>query len=314
MGKERYSLTLDVGGTSLKSAIISSKAQLLNGCFRKTPVDSQGTAGAIFGTFSKTLELHLQEAKELDLGVAGLGVAMPGPFDYGKGISLMKRKFGGIYGLNLKRELIKRLGLPEDFLIRFEVDAWLFLRGEAWLGAAQGYNRVSGITLGTGLGSGFMINNDIVAEGSGVPSNAWIGGMPYGDGIVEDKISRRGIIARHKELGRRSSQENLDVKEIALRGLEQGDETSLQVFRELGSTLGQILKPILSVFKAECLVLGGQISKSFSLFEEPLKRELEDISSLRKITRARLGDQSALYGAAKLVFQKKAKDWGVVGL
>ena len=150
-------------------------------------------------------------------------------------------------------------------MIRFENDAWTFLRGEAWRGAAQGHNRVVGLTLGTGLGSAFMVHDEIVIEGPGVPPHAWIGALPYANGIVEDKISRHGIIARYQELAGNAYSENEDIKEIALRGLGHRDTNSLQVFNELGSTLAQVLNPILLDFKAECLVLGGQISKSFSL-------------------------------------------------
>lgn len=303
MTKEKYAIALDVGGTSLKSALIASSGLLLKNTFRKIPIDSQGPAEAIIGTFIKILRSALQAAGDLELEVAGIGVGMPGPFDYEKGISLMKHKFGTIYGLNLKREFVQRLDLEQDFLVRFEVDAWSFLRGEAWLGAAQGYDRVVGVTLGTGLGSAFMVDNQIVSEGPGVPWYGWIGGLPYNDGIVEDKISRRNILARYKELSGREYLEGLDVKDIALRGLKYGDKISLRVFEELGFTLGQVLKPILSDFGAKCLILGGQISKSLSLFAKPLKGQLKSVPKLKKIARARLIDLSALYGAAKLVFQ-----------
>lgn len=126
--------------------------------------------------------------------------------------------------------------------------------------------------------------------------------MPYQDGIVEDKISRRGIIAGYKKLAGKNYRKDLDVKEIALQALKDNDKISLEVFEELGSILGEALKPILVKFKAECLVLGGQISKSFALFSAPLKKQLQPVSRLKKITCARWIDASALYGAAKLVF------------
>ena len=213
----------------------------------------------------------------------------------------MKHKFSSIYGLNLKTELISRLNLKKALPIQFENDAWVFLRGETWRGAARGYNRIVGLTIGTGLGSAFMVGDEIVTKGPGIPADAWIGGLPYNDGIVEDRVSRRGIIARYRELvGNTYSGE--DVKEIALKGLKNGDKNSLKVFREIGIILAEVLTPILSDFRAECLVFGGQISKSFSLFENPLKQLLKKVPTLKKITRARFIDLSPLYGAAKLVF------------
>jgi len=312
--KEKCALALDVGGTFLKSAVITSKGLILEKTFQRTPIDSQGSAETIVGTLTGVLKVALQVAEELGLGVVGIGIGMPGPFDYGEGISLMKHKYASIYGLNVKREFVQRLDLEEDFLIRFENDAWTFLRGEAWLGAAQEYNRIVGLTLGTGLGSAFMVDDEIVIEGAGVPPHAWVGALPYDDGIVEDKISRRGIISRYRELAGNSFSKNEDVEGIALKGLESGDKNSLKVFDELGFTLARVMKPLLSDFKAECLVLGGQISKSFSLFEATLKKRLRSVPSLERVIRARLIDLSPLYGAAKLVFQKKVKNWGVIGV
>jgi len=312
--KEKCALALDVGGTFLKSAVITSKGLLLEKTFRKTSIDSQGSAETIVGTFTRVLKVALQMAEEFGFRVVGIGIGMPGPFDYGEGISLMKHKYASIYGLNVKREFIQRLDLEEDFLVRFENDAWTFLRGEAWRGAAHGYNRIVGLTLGTGLGSAFMVDDEIMIEGPGVPPHAWVGALPYDDRIVEDKISRRGIITRYQELAGNSFSENEDVKEIALKGLQHRDKNSLQVFSEIGSTLARILKPLLSDFRAECLVFGGQISKSFSLFETPLRKQLKTVPSLKKITRAHSIDLSALYGAAKIVFRKNVKSWGVIGV
>ena len=311
---QRYALALDVGGTFLKSALISSKGSILEDSFMKIPIDSKATKGVIIGTFIETMQSNLEIAEKYELEVAGIGIGTPGPFNYDEGISLMKHKFRTIYGLNLKREFMRRLSLEKGFRIRFEVDAWSFLRGEAWLGAAQGYDRTVGVTLGTGLGSAFMANNQIVMKGPGVPPHAWIGGLPNNNGIVEDKISQRGILARYKELSENKISENLTVREIALRGKKNNERQSLQVFEELGSNLSQVLKPVLSSFNAQCLVLGGQISKSFSLFESQLKNNLQSIPSLIEISQAQLIDRSALYGATKLVFLRKVQSWGVIGV
>jgi glucokinase len=311
---ERYALALDVGGTFLKSALISSKGSILEESFMKVPIDSKGTKDAIIGTFIETMLSNLEIAEKYELEVVGIGIGTPGPFNYDDGISLMKHKFKAIYGLNLKHEFMRRLSLEKGFRIRFEVDAWSSLRGEAWLGAAQGYDRTVGVTLGTGLGSAFMANNQIVINGSGVPPHAWIGGLPNNNGIVEDKISQRGILARYKELSENKNSENLTVREIAFRGTKNNDRQSLQVFEELGSNLGQVLRPILSDFNAQCLVLGGQISKSFNLFDSQLKNSLQSIQSIIKISQAQLIDRSALYGATKLVFLKKIQSLGVIGI
>jgi len=70
----------------------------------------------------------------------GIGIGMCGPLDLDEGIALIQGvdKYESIYGMNLKIELRKRLGLSLDYPIHFEYDSWAFARGEAWLGAGQG--------------------------------------------------------------------------------------------------------------------------------------------------------------------------------
>jgi glucokinase len=301
---ERYAIALDVGGTSLLSAIISSRGSILSGSLQRMPIDSKGASEEIIGNFIRILKAVFKVAEYDNLRIIGIGVGMPGPFDYENGISLIKGvdKFEAIFGVNLKQEFINRLNLRKDFPIRFENDTRTFLMGEVWEGEAKGYNRVIGLTLGTGLGSAFMINEHIVVEGQGVPRYGWIGGLSYNDGILDDIISKRGIIKRYKELAGNSTPLGLDVKEIASFA-KQGNRISKQVFEEFGSILGKVLKSIIPKFRAECLVIGGQISRSFSLFEKSLNQQIKPIPCLKKVAKAHSVDLSALYGEAKLIFQ-----------
>jgi glucokinase len=298
--KERYAIGLDVGGTSLKMAIVSSAGSIFGDSFQFVPINSQGTKEEVIGTFVYALNQLLKIAEKQRIKIEGVGIGMPGPFDCKEGICWIPprlHKFREIYGLNLKQELASHL---ETIKIRFESDAWTFLRGEAWVGAAKGYHRIIGITLGTGLGSAFLVGDKIVTQGPGIPDSGWIGGIPYEDGIVEDKITLRWIRARYEELSKQKSE--LSVEEIARRGKQERDKISLRIFEEMGRRLGKIVNPIAFEFKADCLVFGGQISKSFSLFSTPIKKELSSVPYLKKISEAQFIDFSPVYGAAKLFF------------
>lgn len=299
MRSNNYILALDVGGTSLKSAIISDDGHCLRKTFRTVAINSAGSREEILNTLTGTLRKSLIDAQSKDLRIRAIGISMPGPFDYERGISLMKHKFASIYKLNLKKVIIKSLSLGSDISVIFKPDSWAFLVGEAWRGAARGYQRVIGITLGTGLGSAFMVRGHIVVEGAGIPPRGWLWNLPYKEGILEDWISRRGIIRRYKEL----TGEELDVKEIAFRSLH-GDKKGLLVFRELGEILGKCLSQIALKFKPDCIVLGGQISKSFNLFKESMVKQLESVKSLKKVARAEHIDLAPLYGIAKMALDE----------
>src|SRR5688572_21060975 len=88
-------------------------------------------------------------------GAQSLGVAVPGPFDYERGISLVRHKLLELHGVDLRSELAAALGFAPSS-IRFLNDAAAFALGEWWVGAARGHRRAVGITLGTGLGSAFL--------------------------------------------------------------------------------------------------------------------------------------------------------------
>ena len=299
-GKNKCVIALDIGGTSLKWTLIdlnNPDSSISINCFQKISIDSEASAEVIMRTFIQTIKMAFQKVRALEFEAVGIGISMPGPFDYEKSISLMRHKFRGIYGIDLKGKLIQLLQLGEEFTIQFKLDSEAFLIGEAWRGAAQGYNRIIGLTLGTGIGSSFMINDRIVKAGPGIPPNGAIWCLPYEDGIVEDKISQRGILKKYQELGGNCS-EILGVKEISSLA-SKGDRISLQAFKGFGLVLGKILKPIVSQFRAQCLVLGGQISNGFSLFMDPLKKELQSIPDLKEVASGDLLDLSALYGVAK---------------
>jgi glucokinase len=191
-----------------------------------------------------------------------------------------------------------------NFPIRFVFDSTAFITGEACFGAAKAYNRIIGITLGTGIGSAFMIGKKIIEKGEGLPPDgaSYLFNMPYDGGIVEDKISKKAIICKYKNLGGKCSKD-MDVDKID-RLAAGGDKTSLEVFKDFGVILGRVLRIVALNFRPECIVFGGGISKGFYLFAEPLKMELKGISGLKKITPGKLGDLSALYGVVRF-FQLK---------
>ena len=299
----RWAVALDVGGTEVRSALVNDHGDLGPGWPRSTPVDTKGPAESILGSLADCLRLPLERAAANGLTPVGIGVAMPGPFDYTRGISLIRGldKFEAIYGLNVREELRRLLRLGEAFPIRFQVDAWMFVLGEVWRGEAQGFSRAIGVTLGTGLGSGFFADGRFVKEGPRIPWYGWVGSLPFGGGILDDRVSRRGILARYAELGG-DAFPAADVAQIAARALE-GEELASRVFAETGAILGETLRPTAEAFGAEVLVLGGRIARAFSLFSAPLAEQLRAVATLRKIAQTREYEISSLRGAAQLVFE-----------
>ena len=132
-----------------------------------------------------------------------IGVAAPGPFDYERGVCKVRglAKLEALYDVDVRSELAAALGPARR--ASFLNDAEAFVLGEGWVGAARGHARVVGITLGTGLGSGFLADGRIVAGGPTVPPGGNLHLAPFRGEPVENTISARGILPRHPRRARR---------------------------------------------------------------------------------------------------------------
>jgi len=301
----KFCIALDVGGTSIKSAIVCDEGYIVDGSRKDTPINAKGSSNEIIQTFVDLFQALFKFGDTQNLPISGIGIGFPGPFDYENGISLIKDldKYEAIYGMNLKNEFRKQLKLDNDLPIVFENDGWTFTRGEAWQGTAKGFNRVIGLTLGTGLGSGFYVDDDMVDSGTGVPPTGWFSGLQYKDGIIDDFISKRAIKANYRKL-KNDTYENIGVKEIAERA-KKGEKVAQKTFQDIGALLGKLLRFTVLEFKPECIVIGGKMALSYDLFTPNLMKELQGIDFLKKITKAQHIEIGGILGAGRLLFKKK---------
>jgi glucokinase len=220
--------------------------------------------------------------------VAGAALAMPGPFDYEKGVSWMQHKMPYLYGVDVRHAMAKRLGWNDE-QVQFLNDAAAFLLGEIGAGAAREASRSVGITLGTGIGSGFGIDGRLVTEGPGIPPGGEIWNLPFEGGIVEDLISTRSIQQRYKA----STGREREVAEIAAGAAQ--DPAAIAVFQAFGRDLGRVLRILLSEFAPEVVVLGGGIARSAELFLPAAQHGLHGVALELRISD--LGDSAPLVGA-----------------
>ena len=286
-------LAIDAGGTSFKSALIDASGGVVSGTFAQYPVCSDGTLEAVLATYTELIQHALSRGKV----IRGIGVSTPGPFDYEHGISLMKHKFACLYGISLKDSLAKLLPEIADIPFWFRHDANSFLAGEMWLGAGQGCKRIAGVTLGTGIGVSFCADGKFFNNEMGSPAvevSVW--NKPYRDGIVEDFISARALIAAYQKLNPRYDSAG-GAKGIA-EAAKAGNKQAVRVYEQFGANLGNVLTPWCQRFNPEKIVFGGQIAASFDLFAEALRQNLQPTSCQPDLQAAALGSNAALFGVA----------------
>lgn len=266
-----YYIAMDVGGTEIKTCIVSNKGEIISR-IEKFEARAETSKKEIIKNFITILQYMKEKADVNEQMISGIGLAFPGPFDYENGISYIKgiNKYDAIYEMNLKEVLQEKFGIKIP--IRFKNDADLFTLGEANYGRGKQYNKGMCICIGTGLGSGFFENKKLIVTGENIPYKGWIYQTPYKGDIADHYLSASGI----KNAIRRSEklQSTLTVKELAELG-QTGNQEAIKIFEEFGEGLCEVIMPYLLRFEAQCLIIGGQVAKSFELFKRPILKGLE---------------------------------------
>lgn len=294
--KQNIAIGVDIGGSHISCAAVDlTKGKILRETFSERSVNNQAQATRIIADWASCLadvfmKIPVNEVK-------GIGIAMPGPFDYVNGICLIKgvAKYENLYGFNIADAIISSLDVPDSLGARFINDASAFAVGEAWAGKASKADRSVSITLGTGFGSAFIDNRIPIVEGPDVPELGCVYHIPYKGSFADEFFSTRGFIRSFTET---TGKEAKGVKEIA--NLASTDETAKRLFAEFGNDLGFFLAPLLKRFKAEILVIGGNISNAYGLFGNNLEASLINERCRCKVEVSELKQDAALLGSAYL--------------
>ncbi|MFG2652167.1 ROK family protein [Streptomyces sp. NPDC048436] len=276
---------LEIGGTHVAAALVDPVRARVSRRIRRS-LDARGDAEHLLGAVVRC-------AGELQVAAGEVwGAAVPGPFDYDKGIARYEGvgKFDDLYGVDVRSVLLDGVW-PRPADVVFLNDAHAFLLGEWSAGAAVGHRRCVGVTLGTGVGSAFLADGAVRREGAGVPPEGRVDLLRWAGAPLEDSVSRRAILARYGD-------HEVDVRDIAVRA-RAGERWARQVLDEALAALGTVLAPCVRDFGASAVVVGGSMARSWDLVGPALRTGLGDTPVGPRP--GRLGADAALVGAAEYV-------------
>jgi glucokinase len=311
-------LVYDVGGNHISAALCDPHTYTLRGLSR-APLPAEGSghfSAASFGRLIYTLGESAASSARIPLEkVCGAGLAMPGPFDYDRGISQMRHKLPSLFGVDLKSALSQRFGWQPSQL-RFVNDAAAFLLGEVGAGAAKGFSRAIGITLGTGIGCAFAIEGHIAIPSDkpggdpGVPPGGEIWNLPYNGATVEDFVSTRFLRGNYQILtgleaevaaiadaakGIRPCPDDLPPARIDPEDAHAAHCRARQAFADFGRHLALALNRHAQAFSPDVIVLGGGISRASHLFLPATRKALVGFHA--ELAISALMDKAPLAGA-----------------
>jgi glucokinase len=288
---------LEIGGTHVTAAVVEIGTwQVVAGTGVRLSINSQWPADALIATM-------IDAGTSLRRSDALLwGVAIPGPFDYARGIADFHGvgKFDALRRMNLG-DVLQRALTGGKGHVSFVNDAEAFAAGEWVAGAAQGHRRTIGVTLGTGIGSAFLVDGIAQRQGPGVPPEGRLDLVQVEGHPLEDLVSRRAIRARYADLTGDPAADQIDVRDIAARA-SGGDRDATMAIDESLQLLGRVVAPMAVAFEASMLVVGGSIALAWDVISPPLRSGMDLTSpgwaEVFGVTMAAQIQDAALVGAA----------------
>lgn len=278
---------IDIGGSHITLAQVDpEKREIITSTYVREHVNSFDEKEVIFSAWASAIEKAARDLVKEDLLI---GIAMPGPFDYENGIALMQQgKFIDIYKVNIKSELSKRLSIGIE-QIHFVNDAAAFMEGEVFGGCAQGYKRIFGATLGTGLGTTFY-NGEFATD-----EDLW--DSSFKDSISEDYLATRWFVKRYQEL---TGEQISGTKDL----LDKPLEIQKQIFDEYADNISEFVIQHVNHYKPEVLVLGGNIAKAYPHFEQRFIQNLTENNINLQVKISAIFEDAAILGAAGYALKK----------
>ena len=318
-----FSIGVDLGGTNMRIAAVEESGRQIETICTSTQVHR----GRDLVISEMCRAIHDLAARFQGLHVlAGVGVGVPGIIDMETGVVCAAPNLPGWTDYPVKAEIERRLGAP----VILENDANCAVLGEKWMGAGRDMASLCMVTLGTGVGGGFIFNRALWHGMIGMAGE--IGhmtvtpdGPPCGCGnrgcleqfasasAVKRMAAEAASSGIAPELGRAmDAQPGLSSK-LVFQYAQAGDPAAQQIFDTVGWALGVVLSGLVDALNLPMYVIGGGVSSAWEAFSPALFRELRRRSIVfrasdptengRKktvITRASLGSDAGLIGAARL--------------
>ncbi|HKT59705.1 MAG TPA: ROK family protein [Gemmatimonadales bacterium] len=314
----RFVLGIDIGGTNLVVGSVSEDGSRIIATASE-PTHAEAGAKDVLERLVNLADRAIAGTKKEVPGaeILGVGVGAPGPLDTKRGIVLLTPNLGWV-NLPLRQIIHDRLGLPAAL----DNDANCAVLGEWWVGAARGARQAIGITIGTGIGGGLILDGKLYHGASDVAGE--IGHTTIDTegrrckcgnyGCLEAYASGPNIAVRAVEeieagaVSRLPTLVGGDLSKITAQTVYQaaqdGDDLALEVVNDTARFLGVGIGNLLNVFNPEVVVVCGGVTAAGDHLFVPLRREaarraFKPAVAACRIVPGELAGTAGVYGAAK---------------
>ncbi len=318
MGRMKYSIGIDLGGTFIKMGIVNEKGKII----KKVEIESKAKEGP------KEVIKQLKQGIKLVLAnnlkkIEGIGIGSPGLINSKKGVVENPPNFPGWEKVNLKKIIEKEFDIPTEI----ENDANAAAVGELIYGAGKKLKSFLMVTLGTGVGGGIIYNNKVFRGDTGAAGEVGHITIDHnGDpcncgslGCIESYVGNNYLTQRIKKDLRQNPDSAIiklvegDMKKISPRIVHEAalldDPFAKQVIADTGNKLGHALASAINVLDIANIIIGGGVAGFGKLLFDSVEhsakeRVLIPIKPRIKVYPAKLKNEAGIKGASALVFYK----------
>ena len=307
---------VDVGGTNIKIALVSDEGKIIysNSIPTRAEMGYEYTVNSMKEAIRELLKETKLEAKDIE----GMGFGFPGQIDCQKGIVRLAPNIPGWVNVPIAEIMEKEFGIST----RVDNDVRTAALGELNYGAGIGCQNMVCITVGTGIGSGLVINGKLVRGASNAAGELGhiklnMEGGPLcgcGDrGCLEAYASGPSIVAMAEEYirgGKSTRYRELANPEITPYivsvAAQEGDPVARQIFRIMGEYIGMGLTSVVNLLNPEKIIIGGGVAAAGDLLFDPIKETIaKRAMTIQKeaveIVPAQLGNNAGVIGASLLI-------------
>jgi len=274
---------IDLGGTNIRGGLVSEDNL---SAVLSQKINASGSVDEVLKDLFSLVD------KLISPSVKAIGIGVPGLVDTENGIVYDVVNIPSWKQVPLGQLLGDRFHLP----VFINNDANCFALGEFYFGKGKGSDSMIGLTIGTGLGSGIIINKKLYAGRNGGAGE--FGMIDYLDKYVEYYASGQFFQNFYQTDG-----------ETVFKKATEGDGKAIQMYEEMGAHLGNAIKTIMYALDVELIILGGSVRHAYPFFSKTLWQSLEAFAFQNEVKNLKIEvselANSGLLGAAALYFDQQ---------
>ena len=270
---------VDVGGTNIRACLVKNQKIVK---LKKVTLQDKDNLQSTLKQIINLIRIVY------DPEVSGIGIGVPSVVDLEKGIVHDVVNIPSWKELPLKDILEKEFGV----IVMINNDVNCFILGEKHFGVAKDYSSIAGITIGTGIGAGLIIN-DKLYSGSNCGAGE-IGYLPYLEHDFEYYCSSNFFKKIHHTTA-------YDTFLMA----KKNDAGALKIWDEFGKHLGVALKSVMYAYDPDIIILGGSITNAYPYFKKQMSISMSDTYFPKSLEKLKICQSEvenvSMLGAASLV-------------